>query len=131
MCRETDLLQTPVLCKSPIGHDTSSNHKKNITSNSLCSNVESYPLIDLCRIICTCNNIEEKATWDLISTIPFRPTKIPQQNMAIEIRNLTEYPKPESYLHLEITYRGKQWMVYIVCNITAKCPVISTVAKHI
>jgi hypothetical protein len=120
-----------VLSKSPVGHDKSSNSEEDITGDGLCCNVEAQPLVDLCGIVCTSNNIEEKAAWDLISTFSSRSTEIPQNNMAIEIRNLTEYPKPKPDLNLKVTYGGIKWMVYIISNIRAKRPVIRTVAENI
>lgn len=95
-----------MLGKSPIGHDSSSNHKENVTCDSLRCNVEAQPLIDLSCIICTCNDIEEKALRDLVSTFAIRSAKILQNNMAIEVGNLAEYPKPKPNLHLKVAYRG-------------------------
>ena len=37
---ESYLLQSPMLCKGPVGHDGSSDHKKNVACDSLCCNVE-------------------------------------------------------------------------------------------
>jgi len=51
------LFQALVLCEGPIGHDRSSNRKKDIASNGLCSNVETEPLIDLCCVISTSHNV--------------------------------------------------------------------------
>jgi hypothetical protein len=131
-CKEPYLLQAPVLSKSPVGHDKSSNSEEDITGNGLCCNIESQPLVDLCGIVCTSNNIEEKAAWDLISTFSSRSTEIPQNNMAIEIRNLTEYSKPKPDLNLKVTTYGCiKWMVHIISNIRAKGPVIRTVAENI
>ncbi|PNX84012.1 hypothetical protein L195_g040064, partial [Trifolium pratense] len=127
----TNLLQATVLSKSPVGHRKSTNSKENITDNGLRCNVEAQPLVDLCCIVCTSNNIEEKAAWDLISTFSSRSTEIPQYNMAIEIRNLTEYPKPKPDLNLKVTYGGIKWMVHIISNIRAKGTVIQTVAENI
>lgn len=103
--KETNLLQAPVFCESPVGHDESSNCDKYITGNGLRSNVEAQPLVDLCCIIGTSDDIEKKAAWDLVSTFSSRSAKIPQYNMAIEIRNLTKYPEPKPDLHLKVTHR--------------------------
>lgn len=129
--KETNLLQAPVLCESPVGHDESGDRNKYVTRNGLRSNVEAQPLVDLCCIICTSNNIEEKAAWDLVSTFSSRSAKIPQYNMAIEIRNLTKYPEPKPDLHLKVTHGWIEWMVHIVSDVTAEGPVISTVAENI
>ena len=95
-----------VLCEGPIGHNKSSNHKENIACDSLCGNIETQPLINLSCVVCTCHNIEKKTTWNLISSISIRAAQIPQQDMAIEVTDLTKHSKPKADLHLEVTNRG-------------------------
>lgn len=70
------LSQTAVLCKSPVGHYKSSNYKEDITSNRLCGNIEAQPLINLCCVICTSHNIEQKPAWNLVPSASIRATQI-------------------------------------------------------
>lgn len=129
--RGSYLSQTTVLCKSPVGHYKSSNYKEDITSNSLRSNIESQPLIYLRRVICTSHNIEQKPTWDLIGSTSVRSAQIAEQDVAVEVGALTNYPKPKPNLHLQVTNRGVKWMVHIVSYESTKGPIVSTVAEHI
>jgi len=69
--------------------------------------------------------------WNLISSIPIRAAQIPQQDMAIEVTDLTKHSKPKADLHLEVTNRGVKWVVHIVSNVRAKGPIIGTITKHI
>lgn len=120
-----------MLCKCPVSHDKSSNHKKDITSKSLCSYIEAYPLIYFCCVICTCHNVEQKPLRDLISPIALRATQFSQQDMAVEVWHLTQQTKCKANLHLKVTNRGIKWVIDIICNIRAKRPVVSTVSEHI
>lgn len=73
------LLQTTMLSKSPVSHNASSNNHEDIASNSLSSNVEAQPLVDLCCVICTGDNIEQEATGYLVTSITTGTSKISQQ----------------------------------------------------
>lgn len=68
---------------------------------------------------------------NLVPSISIRASKIPQQDMAIEVCNLTNQPKPKPNFHLEVTNRGVKWVVHIVSNIRAKGPIISTIPENI
>lgn len=120
-----------MLCKSPVGHYKSSNYKEDITSNRLCGNIEAQPLINLCCVICTSHNIEQKPAWNLVPSASLRATQIAEQDVAIEVRDLTNYPKPKSNLHLQVTHRGVKWMVHVVRYESTKGPIVSTIAEHI
>lgn len=120
-----------MLCKSPVCHDKSSNHKEDVTSNSLCSYVETYPLIYFSCVICTCHDVEQKPLWDLISPTAFRVAQFSQQDMTVQVWHLTQQTKCEPNLHLKLTNRGIKWMINIIRNIRAKGPVVSTVPKHV
>lgn len=74
-----------MLRKGPIGHDRSSDHEEDIARNGLRCNVETQPLINLCGVVCTSNNVEQEAMRNLISSIPIWAAKIPQQDMTIEV----------------------------------------------
>ena len=120
-----------MLCKGPVRHDKSSNHKKDVTSDSLCSYIEAYPLIYFCCVVCTCHNVEQKPLWDLISPIPLRAPQFSQQNMTVEVTHLTQQTKCKPNLHLKVTNRAIKWVINIICNIRTKRPVVSAVSKHI
>ncbi len=57
-----------MLLKGPDSHDVSCSSKKQIACQGLCGNIESNPLIQFSRIVCTCDIIEEKPRWNLVST---------------------------------------------------------------
>lgn len=125
------LLQATMFCKGPICHDGSCNHHEDSTCYSLCSNVETQPLVYLRCIVCACNNVKQKTTWDLITSTSTRTSKTSQQDVAIKVWNLTEHPKPKPNLHLKITHRHVKRVIDVIGNPSTKCPVISTVPEDI
>jgi len=120
-----------MLCKSPVSHNTSSNHHKDVTSHSLGCNIEAYPLIDFCGVIGTSHDVEQKPTGDLVPSTPIGTPEILQQYMAIEICKLTKQSKAKSNLPLKLTNRGVKWVIHVVSNDSSKSPVVCTVSEHI
>lgn len=82
---ELHLLQSAVLSQGPIGHYTSSNQKKQVTSHRLRSNIEPKPLVNLRCVVCACHDVKQEAVRDLITSIAIRISKVLQNNMAVKV----------------------------------------------
>lgn len=120
-----------MLRQCPVGHNASCHCKKHITCYRLCGDIEAKPLVNLRHVVRTRHYVKQEPTRDLISAIPTRASQIPQQNMAIKVRNLADQPEAETDLHLQITDGSVMWVVHIVSNVGSETPVVGTISENI
>jgi len=128
---DTCLLQTAVLAKRPVGHDSCRHDKEDVTCHSLRSNVETDPLVDLSGVIGARHDVEQEATGDLVTAAAAWASEVPQQDVAVEVCDLADDPETEPNLHLQISHWGVQRVVAVVSNVSAEGPVVGAVSEDI
>ena len=120
-----------MLIKSPTGHDEYSHQKENSCCSGMSSENEIKPLVNLGRVVGTCNKVEEETTWNLIPSRAIRVSKIPQENVTVKFCGLTNQTTPETHLYPKVTTdRCVQRMFDVVNNVSSKGPVVSTAPEH-
>lgn len=77
------IFQVAVFRNCPFSHNVGSRHYKNITSKSLCWNIESKPLINFSCVVSTSYNIEKESTGNFVASLSTRISKILQYEMTI------------------------------------------------
>jgi len=125
------LPETAVLPERPVGHDGCRDGEEDVASHSLRGDVETQPLVDLGGVVCTCHDVEQETTWDLITTAACRATEVPQQDMAVEVCDLANNPDAKPNLHLQITHGGVKRVGAVVGDVGSKCPVVGAVPEDI